>query len=207
MRCRTATASPSASIADHARGWLGMIAGAALAILAAAPARAGLELESVRGHLSVGYGKLMTSDAPGGSLSISGGVEYPIQPAWTAGIEVGYWLLGTRLVQPEEFVTGAEIDYSAFEVLALGRWQAPSAPLQVAFGPGVVHARADLTSAAAAGFGDLAVEETRPAAGLSVTAIQRRPSPVRVGIELASRFVWLEHDTWTLIGARLAIHY
>jgi hypothetical protein len=178
-----------------------------LAALAAVPAHAGRRLESIRGHLSVGYGKLVTSDAPGGSISFSGGVEYPIQPSWTAGIEIGYWLLGTRLVQPEEAVTGAEVDYSTFEVLGLARWRMPSAPLEVAFGPGVVHARADLTTSNPAGFGDLAVEETRPAAGLSLTAIQRREAPVRVGLEIASRAVWLEHDTWTVVAARLAIHY
>jgi hypothetical protein len=178
-----------------------------LVLLAAPSARAGLHLESIRGHLAVGYGKLVTSDAPGGSISFSGGVEYPILSQWTAGVEIGDWLLGTRLIQPEEAVTGAEVDYSMFESLLLARWRMPKAPLEIAFGPGVVHARADLTTSAPAGFAAYAVEETRVGAALSLTAIQRRPAPVRVGVELAARAVWLEHDTWTLMAARLAIHY
>jgi hypothetical protein len=99
------------------------------------------------------------------------------------------------------------VDYSAFEIQALARWLMPGAPLEVSLGPGVMSARADLTSVGVAGFDDLAVEETRPSASLSLTAIQRKPAPVRVGFELAGRVTWLTDDTWMLLGARLAVHY
>jgi hypothetical protein len=208
MSFRTATASRSASTAEITRRGrrfaTGLLA-VALTVASIAPARAALHLESFRGHLAVGYGKLLTAHAPGGSISFSGGVEYPVRPRWTAGVEVGYWLLGTRLV--ERGSLGAELDYSTFEALALARWHAPSKPVEVAFGPGVTHARADLTSSGAAGFGDLAVEQTRGSVALSVTAITQRPGPVRVGVELAGRLVWLPDETWSLIAARLAIHY
>ena len=202
MWFRTATASTSASIAEAVRVVLTCLA---LAAVAAAPAHAGMKLENFRGHLSVGYGKLLVTDAPAGSISFSGGVEYPIASQWTTGIEIGYWLLGTRL--EERGSLGAEVDYSAFEIQALARWLVPGAPLEVSLGPGVMSARADLTSVGVAGFDDLVVNETRPSASLSLTAIQRKPAPVRVGFELAGRVTWLTDDTWMLLGARLAVHY
>lgn len=207
MWFRMATASTSASTAEAGRRARKALAGLALlasATFGAAPATA-LELESFRGHLAIGYGKLIESDAPAGSISFSGGVEYPIGSRWTTGVEIGYWLLGTRI--EERGSLSAEADYSAFEALALARWMVPNTPLDIAFGPGVMNARADLTSVGVAGFTDLAVEETRATAALSVTAIQRKPAPVRLGFELTSRMTWLTNDTWTLLAARLAIHY
>ena len=207
MWFRTATASTSASTAEAPRkraafAGLGLLV---CAVVAATPAGAGLKLESFRGHLAVGYGKLVDEGAPAGSISFSGGVEYPISSRWTTGVEVGYWLLGTRF--EERGSLSAEADYSAFEALALARWMMPNAPLEIALGPGVMNARADLTSVGVAGFDDLAIEQTVPSAALSITAIQRKPAPVRVGFELSSRMAWLTDTTWTLLAARLAIHY
>src|SRR4030095_14011439 len=146
MWFRTATASTFASTADAARRLRGALAGVALLAIAvgsAERASAGMKLESFRGHLAIGYGKLMEGDAPAGSISFSGGVEYPIAAQWTTGIEIGYWLLGTRI--EERGSLSAEADYSAFEALALARWMVPNAPLEIAFGPGVMNARSDLT--------------------------------------------------------------
>jgi hypothetical protein len=219
MRFKTAIASTSASTARRAAGrWLPLAALLACSLSSAAVA--GPKLETFQGHICLGYGKLLPSEgaSPGGSLSFAGGVEYPIRPGWSAGIEIGYWLLGTRLV--ERGSLGAELDYSVFETVALARWKPQHTPLEVTIGPGIFHGRADLTSSGAAGFGDLAVEETVGGVALGVTVIQSRPAPVRVGIELASRWLWLPGDefgddailgqrlpNWTLVAARLAIHY
>jgi hypothetical protein len=179
--------------------------GAAATVLLVSSAWAGLELEGFHGHMSFGYGQLYTSDAPGGSMSFAGGVDYRIQPRLHAGLEVGSWLLGSRTV--ERGTLSAELDYSVLELDALARWEPEGAPLMIAAGPSVSHARTAITSSAAPNFEDLAVDEITPGAALALTWIQRRPSPVRAGLELGVRSLWLTDATWTLFSARLAIHY
>src|SRR5213592_4786929 len=54
-----------------------------LAAVIAAPATAGaIRLEPWRGHVSLGYGHLLSDDlSPGGSISVAGGVDYQINEA------------------------------------------------------------------------------------------------------------------------------
>jgi hypothetical protein len=214
MRCRMATASTSASIADRCR--LGLSA-AALLVTLATPAVAGLS-DKLQGHLSLGYGKLIITEAPGGSLSFAAGLDYPLAAAWRAGVEFEYSLLGTRLI--ERGSQAGELDYSVFDVLALLHWTPPRGPVgNVSLGPGVFHARADLTSSAPAAFDDLAVERTAAGVALSVTLMPRSAAPVRGGLELGVRTMWLPdprhlwmpgglpEDSWTLVSGRLTVHY
>jgi hypothetical protein len=180
-----------------------------------------MKLAELRGHISVGYGALVADGAPGGSMSFAGGVEYPVGGNLTAGIEIGSSLLGTRVIDSGSL--GAEVDYSLFEAVAFARWTPSGVPLTIALGPGVFHARADLTSSGAAGFSDFALEETRGGVAVDLTLIQRKPAPVRAGLELGLRTLWLPavdpsaavpvstptltDGTWTMVSARLAIHY
>lgn len=220
MWSKTATVSTSASTARRRRAgrWLALVV--LLAGWQSSAAVAGPRLDTFQGHISLGYGKLFAETAPGGSLSFAGGVDYPVRRNWSAGLEVGYWLLGTRLV--DRGSVGAELDYSVFETVAQARWKLPHHPFEIAMGPGVFHARSDLTSSGAAGFGDLATEQTVGGMALGVTAIQSRPSAVRVGLEIAARLLWVSDDVtyqsspvvlgltmpnWNLVSGRLAIHY
>ena len=158
MWSRTATASRSDSVSDAPRS-AAVAAAAALALaLSAAPARSGLKLDDFRGHVALGYGQALVNDGPAyypggerlaaGSLSFTAGIEYPVRPTLDAGLEIGSSLLGTRLI--ERGSLGAELDYSVFELVALARWTPPYGPFAISAGPGVFHARADLTSSGAA---------------------------------------------------------
>ena len=165
-------------------------------------------LDAVRGSASVGYAKLFLSDSPGGSLSASGGLDYPLRPGLRAGLAIGFHLLGTRSVQRGSLF--ANVDYSLFEVDLLAHW-IPSrlGPVgRVSFGPAVMSARAELsTSGGGAGLSDLAVERSAAGAALEVTLISRSESPVRVGLEVGGRTAFLPGQDWTLASARLAFHY
>jgi hypothetical protein len=193
---------------------------------AAVPALAGPRLADVRGHLGLGYGKLLATSAaqqdpeqrprvPGGSLAIGAGVDLPAAAGLRAGVEVGYMLLGT--ITQERGTLVAELDYSLFETLLLAHWSPPwRGPLGiVSIGPGVFNARADLTSSGGAEFADLPIAETRPGAAVGITLIQRSAAPVRIGLEVGYREVFLagdrdgdgRRDTWRLGTARLAVHY
>jgi len=165
-------------------------------------------LGDLKGHLSVGFAQLFVADAPGGSLSVTGGASYPVTPRFGVGAEIGYHLLGSRNVERGSIT--ASIDYSVFEGVAFLHW-IPSrlGPVGiVSVGPGFMSARAELsTTGGGAGFSDLAVEKVAPAAALDVTLIRRSNAPVRVGIELGTRVGFLPSDTWTLATARVAFHY
>ena len=184
-------------------------AGAACLVLAAAagPGRASA-IERFGGHLSVGYGQLMISDGPGGSISFTGGVDYPVASALRVGIDVGYDLLGTRSV--ERGSLGANVDYSAFEAVAFAHWTPQHlGPIgRLSLGPMLMAAHGDISAAAGgAGFSDLAVGETAPGAAAEATFISRGASPVRVGLQLGARIAALEHENWTVLSARVAFHY
>jgi len=182
------------------------IAGALL--LAATPSVARPRLADLRGHLLLGYAKLFSTAAPGGSLSIGAGIEHPIRGNLGAGFDVGYHLLGSRTLVQGTLSSG--LDYSLFEALAQVHWATPGRGPQVVLsgGPGLFVARANLASSPiGAIFSQQAVEQTSPGLALGVTVAQRRTSPVRVGFEAAMRVVPLDSDTWTLATARLAILY
>lgn len=180
-----------------------------LLALACAPAAAApLRLENVTGHLAMGYARLFATEAPAGSFSLAGGLDYTLAPDWKAGLSLGLSLLGSRTVERGSLL--ANVDYSLFEAVAFAHWQ-PGAlgPLgRLSFGPGLFTARAELSTAGGgASFSDLARDETVPGFGFDATLMRRKPSPVRVGLELGARVVFLERETWTLAGARLAFHY
>ena len=80
-------------------------------LVVAAPACAAARFGEVGGHLSIGYGKLLIADAPGGSMSMGVGLDYPLAPTLRAGLDLGYDLLGSRTVQRGSLF-GA-VDYSA----------------------------------------------------------------------------------------------
>ena len=182
----------------------------ALALLAAAsaPAAAGLRLEPVRGHVSFGYTRLFVQKAPPGNISVSGGLDYPVNDTWRLGGDVGFHLLGSRNVTRGTLL--ATLDYSVFEALLLAHWQ-PSwhGPIgRVSFGTGLFHASADLSaSGGGAFFTDLPRHENALGFGLDATLMQKKVAPVRVGFELGTRVGLLKQETWTLATARLAFHY
>ena len=126
----------------------------------------------------------------------------------SAGIDVGYHLLGSRTLVQGTLTSG--IDYSVFEALALVHW----APLDrgpqliVSGGPGLFAAKASLApTSVGATFSPQAIDRTRAGLALSLTATPRRASPVRAGIELGLRVVPLESTTWTLGTARIAVRF
>ncbi len=162
----------------------------------------------LHGHMGVGYAKLFSDPAPGGSFSLAAGVDYPVAGSWRAGVTFGYELLGGEIVERGSLV--ASVDYSMLELLALAHWESPKlGPVgRVSFGPGLFSPRADLaTSAGGASFSDLAVDGVAPGVALAGTLIKRKDSPVRIGLEMGLRTVFLEGETWNLALVRLAFHY
>jgi len=179
----------------------------ALALLAF-PWSATAGISAFRGHLAIGYAKLFATGAPGGSLSIEGGVDYPIDPSWRTGLSVGYDLLGTSSAARGSFV--ANVDYSLVHVDAQVHWQPPSPEYiaRVSFGPSLFNAHADVSSSGAgAAFSDLAINETCGGASFDVTLMKQSAAPVRVGLEMGARIALVTGDTWTMDFVRLVFHY
>ena len=182
---------------------------AALTLALVAPeALAEGRIQKVRGQLGIGYARLLSDPAPSGSFSMGAGADYPVAGAWRMGLAIGYALLGGRIVEEGSFA--ATVDYSMFEMLAMAHWQ-PSfgGPLgRVSFGGGLFSPLADLsTSAGGASFSKYSVDEIAPGLALDGTLIQRKTSPVRIGLELGVRVAYLEHETWTMGLVRAAFHY
>jgi hypothetical protein len=184
-----------------------LVSSLALACLVA-PAGAEGRLQKFRGHLGVGYAKLVGDPAPGGSFSMNAGVDYPVSERLRVGIDFGYELLGGEIVERGSFV--ASVDYSMIELLALAHW-APQrlGPLsRISVGPGLFGARGDLSvSAGGASFSDLEVDEVAPGLALDGTIMLTHESPVRIGLELGGRIAFLSNDTWTMGNVRIAFHY
>lgn len=181
----------------------------AIVSLMAAPARAGaLRLEPWRGHVSFGYGHLFSDElSPGGSISVAGGVDYPLNDVLRVGPVIGIAILGSHDVTRGSITAG--LDYSLLDAALQLHWLPRSGPVtRVSVGPGFAAARAQLqVGAGGAGFLDLAVDEVRPELALDLSAIPRRQQIVAVGIEAGVRFVPVERVTWTLATVRLTIHY
>ena len=177
----------------------------------AVPCSGALRFADVSGHMAIGFTHLTSSDSastPGGSLSITGGVDVPVTTRLRAGLDLGYHLLGSRTLVQGSLASG--LGYSVFEVLALVHWtpldRGPQ--LIVSGGPGLFAAKASLTATSVGlAFIPQAIDERRAGGALSLAVIRRRPSPVRVGIELGLRVVPLESTTWTLASARIAMRY
>jgi hypothetical protein len=185
--------------------WLGL---ALLALAVAAPARAGMALDLWRGHVGIGFaGVVSDSLAPGGSLSVSAGVDYPLAASWRVGPTVSFNLLGSSNVTRGSIRAG--LDYSMFEAAALVTYLPAHGPVsRWSFGPGVASPRAELSIAAGgAGFTDLTVGEIKPEFALDATLMPRHMPVVAVGGEFGTRLVPTSQGLWALFTARLAIHY
>jgi hypothetical protein len=184
------------------------ITGLVLAALlgTATPVRA-FDWSRVQGHTSFGYGRLTVAHAPGGSVGITVGFDYPIRPGLDAGIDLGLSLYGNRIVSRGSL--DATIDYGSQEVLFLTHWQVKLGPLtRVSIGPGLTHARAELSvSAGGAEFLDLAVDDVAPTAAVDLAMIRRRPAPVRVALITGWRGAFLEGEDWHQFSLRFGIHY
>jgi len=175
--------------------------------LPALPAAAAVRFGEMSGHLGFGYAKLVTSAAPGGSISMVAGLDLPVTRSWRAGMDLGYDLLGSQTVQRgSQF---ASVDYSDLTVAALAHWLPARGPVRrVSFGPALVNAHGDLSvTAGGASFSDLAVHETAGALLAQVTLMAAKPAPVKIGLELGARMAFLAGDDWTLLAARVTFHY
>lgn len=190
---------------------------AALLTLAAAPASA-ITLEPFRGHVGLGYARVFIGhgddapddqpDPPGGSLSVEGGLDYPVAARLRVGANLGYHLLGSRTVERGSLV--ASLDYSAFTAALLLHWEPGHlGPVtRLSAGPAIFNGHVELsTSGGGALFADLARGETAAGAALDATVMRRTESPVRIGLELGTRIGFLPDETWTLGTARLVFHY
>lgn len=171
-----------------------------------APARA--SVKDVRGSIAFGYAKLFIPDAPGGSMSTSAGISYPVAPTLALGPTITFHLLGGRTVERGSLI--ASVDYSAVEVAVMAHWKpAGWGPIGlVSAGPEIMSTRAELsTTGGGAAFSDLALQKTVPGAALDVTLMKAREAPVRVGLELSGRWAFLPKDDWMIASARLCFHY
>ena len=175
----------------------------AMASFAARPAVA-LSLSEVGGHLGVGYAQLLNENTPGGSLGFGAGVDIPVLPSLRAGVDLGFDLLGSQVVERGSY--SADVEYSLFEAFALLHW-VPTKAWRVSLGPGLAHARADLSSSAPVAFEDLAVSEAAPGGSFSIQWLMGSQSPLRVGVEVGARTAWMESETWTVMLGRLMVHY
>ncbi len=158
------------------------------------------------GHFSIGYAKLFTTDAPGGSFSIAGGVDRPVTSDVRLGVDIGYHLLGSRTAESGSLF--ATVDYSVFEIAMLAHWSGRGlGPIgRVSVGPALMAVRSQPSGGSVA-FSALSVDELAPGAGLDVTWMRRNPAPLRLGLELGLRHAFLSGDDWTLATARVAVHY
>ena len=165
-------------------------------------------MSEIEGHLALGYSQLVTSGAPGGSLSITGGADLPLRPTLRAGIDLGYHLLGSRAVARGSL--SANVSYAAVEAAAFAHWlPAHLGPVtRISLGPGMIAAHADLTaSAGGAGFSDLAVDEAAPAVMFEAAAVRRAPSPVKIGFQVGALTAFLRGTTWNVFSARAVFQY
>jgi len=176
-------------------------------LLVPAPASAAARFSEVGGHLSIGYAKLVTADAPGGSISMGAGLDYPLTPTLRAGLDLDYDLLGSRTFQRGSLF--AAVDYSAFEVTAFLHWL-PQRGLvrRVSLGPALVNAHGVLSvTGGGAGFSDLAVHGPAGAVAAKMTLMKAKPAPVKLGLELGGRLAFLARNDWTLLSVRATVHY
>jgi hypothetical protein len=165
-------------------------------------------IDAFDGHLAIGYARLFTTGAPGGSFSFAAGVDRPLAVGLRTGIDVGFHLLGSRTVERGSLV--ATVDYTMLEAVLFTHWTPRHlGPLgRLSFGPALLSAHADLSSSGGgAAFSDLAVGEIAPGVALDATLIKRSVAPVRVGLQLGARVAILDGEDWTMATARLAFHY
>jgi hypothetical protein len=182
-------------------------------LLIPASAGAAVRFSEVGGHFSIGYAKMSTADAsgvsisPGGSISMGAGLDYPLTPALRTGLDLGYDLLGS-LTFERDGRSGA-VDYSALEVTAFLHWLPQRGPVRrVSLGPALVKGQRVLSvTGGGAGFADLAGPVTAGAVAAQVTLMKAKPALVKLGIELGGRLAFAPGEDWTLLSARVTVHY
>lgn len=181
----------------------------ALALAVPAGAHAGLRLDRWKGHVAVGFAHVVSDSlAPTGSFSTAAGLEYPLSAKWSIGPALSFDLLGSSTVQRGSIVAG--LDYSMFETALLVTYLPAKGPFaRVSAGPGLASPRAELSVAAGGlGFRDLTVGELRPEFAADATVMSRHMPTVGVGLEFGARVVPIpSRSTWTLLTARMAIHF
>jgi len=179
-----------------------------LLALLVGPARAGLlRLDEWRGHVSLGYAHVFSDSlSPGGSISVAGGVDYPIGPRLRLGPVVAMSILGSSDVTRGSITAG--LDYSLLDAALQLHWLPEHGILsRVSIGPGLGLARTALqVGGGGAGFLDLAVDEVKPEVALDLSLIPRRQKIVALGLEAGVRYVPVERVNWVLTSLRLAIH-
>jgi hypothetical protein len=176
-------------------------------LLAPAPACAAARFAEVGGHFSIGYVKLVTTDSPAGSISMGGGLDYPLARTLKAGLDLGYDLLGSHTFPLDG--NSATVDYSAFEVTAFVHWLPERGPVRrVSLGPALVNGQRVLSvTSGGTGFSDLAGPVTGGAVAAQVTLMKAKPAPVKLGLELGGRLAFMPGDDWTLLSVRATVHY
>ena len=213
MRRGTGRARWREGLAVRATGLVGLLVAlfGAACLTAPRPAAAGLAFSDVHGHMTLGFSHLFVSDTsstPGGSVSFGAGVDIPIAHRLRAGVDVGYHLLGSQTLVQGSLSSG--IDYSLFEAVALLHWSPldHGPDLILSAGPGLFHAKAELPSTSVGlAFTPYAVNDTRVGVAFGVTALRRKPTPVRPGIVVGVRVIPLESVTWTVASAGIALSY
>jgi hypothetical protein len=189
--------------------WSAAIAiGAVCGVLGPWVTTADAAFSDFKGNLAIGYARLFIPEAPGGSFSMGGGIDYPVASELRVGLGINYHLLGSRATQRGSLY--ANVDYSVLDVDLLLHWE-PSGfgPIgRISAGPALVRARGDLSSSGTgAGFGDLAVDELAPGMALDLTLIPHSEKLVRIGLEVGTRVGFLESTTWTVATVRATFHY
>jgi hypothetical protein len=183
-----------------------MGAAVALVLAAAAPVHAGV-FTGMRGHIGLGYAKLITADGPGGSIGGAVGLDVPVRPTVRAGLEIAASLLGTRMVEDSAQV--AELDYNLLELLALVHWR-PSGlgPIgRVSVGGGVFGPRVDQSSAAPVSFEGYTLRGARAGLAAGISFMPHDERPLAAGIELGTRWVFVPGDDWLVAHVRFVVHY
>ena len=176
------------------------------ALLTAAPARA-FEWSRVQGHVGFGYGRLMISHSPAGSIGVTVGAETPVRPGLDLGIDLGLYLYGNRTV--DRGTLNATLDYATQDLTLFTHWAVARGPIsRISIGPGLTHTRAELSSAAGgAQFLDLAVDDLVPSLALDLSMLRRKPSPVRVALVAGYRVAFRPGEDWNQFSVRLGFHY
>ena len=170
---------------------------------------ANMRVEPWRGHISIGFAHAFSDSlAPAGSMSFGVGLDYPLTPNWRVGPAMSFNMLGSSTVVRGSIP--ASLDYSLFEAALLFTHLNAHGPVaRWSVGPGLGSPRTSLSVAAGGlGFRDLALGEVRPELAADLTIMSRHKPIVAVGVELAARVIPIpSRATWTLLSARLAIHF
>src|SRR5690349_6809825 len=80
-----------------------------------------MRLDQWHGHVAIGFASVVSdANAPGGSLSVAAGIDYPVAAPWRLGPVVSFDILGSSNVDRGSIRAG--LDYSLFEAALLATW-------------------------------------------------------------------------------------